>query len=119
MKKIAVFSLVLLLGLGHFAYASSGSLCGEMAKTPKAGAVLNALRDCCRSGPCDCAIKAGVRIFERVAESSSPTPVSPAVSGHLVSSVFIAPSVPAVRDAFFRPPASPGAVLALYSVFRI
>jgi hypothetical protein len=121
MKKIVVFSLVFLLGLGHFAFASTENLCMQMPKAPAARTALNALRDCCRStAPCgDCAIKDGSRLFERIAAPSSSTSAPQAVSKRPVISSFSAPPVPAARHEFFRPPAPPGAVLSLYSVFRI
>jgi hypothetical protein len=122
MKKTVLFLLIFLVGFGNFAYASASLTCGSMMNVaqPMKGFSSPPIMPCCKSHPCDCAIKAApIEVTAILSQASF------AFGWALKSSPLLTSSEPFFEPApqfYFTSEKSPPdeqPLYDLYSVYRI
>ena len=70
MKKILSCTLILILSIGHLAFASSIKSCGEIQSSSSGKWASTETRSCCTPKACSCHIKVDVRLFDQLANSA-------------------------------------------------
>lgn len=120
MNRILSLTLVFMLGVGNFAYASTAGVCPTMSSFSQSTQVSKTPHSCCKPGTCQCKINTASNLYPQLATIAPTKDFFLSDSGFTSMTKILQPAVAyTLHDYSSKSPPRINNLNSLYSLYRI